>query len=224
MYTIDIGFPKPVRKKPKGTWKYEEGYIDQNGAHPLPVKKPLSKRLNKACIKCGSKDFRINKDGTSYCKFCRHKYYYERSQRPEIKKRENAQAVEARKRMKIENPIHHKAMIMGGGLHLGVGVTAKMEEMLLEALGKPCMFCGVVLDLKNASLDHNIPIYKNAIHLDNKLNERENLQIICLNCNRTKSNLTGNQFLSLLTFLNKDLSMKKIVLTKMRASNFIWKR
>ena len=189
------------------------------------MKKISKKKLKaKACIKCGSLDFHIRRNGTSYCKSCRHTYYYNRSQIPEIKKHENAQAVLARRKMKIENPLHHKAMIMGGGLRWGIGATKKMEEMLMEFLGKPCIFCGTIINLENASLDHNIPIYKHSKQFDNKLNMKENLNIICLNCNRTKSNLTGQQFLSLLTFLNKDLSMKKIVLTKMRASNFIWKR
>ena len=164
-----------------------------------------------------------------------HKRYYSD---PVNRLRGNANAVSARKRMKTENPIHHKAMYMAGGLRWGKGATKRMEEILEEAIGTPCIFCSTIITLENCSLDHNVPAprygklekkRRGMFHKDltpeqlRERNNEENLHIICFSCNRAKSNLTGSQFLELLLFLDKDPVMKKIVLSKMRSSNLMWK-
>lgn len=117
----------------------------------------------------------------------------------------------------INYKIRQKASQLVKRLRWGKGATNRMEKILRKGLGKSCKYCKEKITLKNCSIDHQVPVAKYG------LNKESNLQVICLSCNRAKSNLTDYQFTRLINFLNKDLEMKKIVLMKLKAGNYVFK-
>lgn len=130
-------------------------------------------------------------------------------------------------RLKVENPSRYKAYNMAGGLRMGRGGVERLHRLLELNLNTQCKYCGILLSVKNASLDHRKPLIKSTVKNMSPqellvINSDDNLQIICLSCNRTKGNLSHDQFLKLLTFLETDENMKKIVLARLKASNFIY--
>jgi hypothetical protein len=136
----------------------------------------------------------------------------------------NETARAQRARRKIANPIRHKAYTIAGGVKLGKGATDLIDSMLRDALGKPCEYCNNEVTLENCSLDHKEPLTRATVTPEEmvRLNRRCNLHIICLTCNRTKGALTHEQFWRLLELLNTDEAMRAIVLTRLKAANFMW--
>ena len=158
---------------------------------------------------------------------------------PEYKSKENAKSTARKHQLKIDRPVYYKAGILINGLRWGRGGAAKMEEILNAALGTSCKYCGIILTLDNCSLDHKTPLPSSSKKLSRrtehskgqlsleeveKLNMASNLHIVCLKCNQAKGNLTHEEFTALLGFLEGHPRMKKIVIAKMKGSNFMYKR
>jgi 5-methylcytosine-specific restriction endonuclease McrA len=116
---------------------------------------------------------------------------------------------------KSSDPIRARAVTMGSCVKLGQGKIEFMTELLGAALAKPCVYCSTIITLKNASLDHIVPLgglrgKPLAKHLD----RRDNLQIICSRCNRGKGNLSDRGFRKLVEFLRSDPEI----------SAYVWRR
>lgn len=141
-----------------------------------------------------------------------------------------------------ENPLKYKAENLINGLGWGIGGTVRMMNLIEKYLGTTCCYCGTLLTLDNLSVDHKTPfmsskrkrkISKNIqIKRDvdytpeqrEKLNNENNMHIVCITCNRMKGNLNHEQFTSLLKFLSSDEEMKAIVCAKLKMSNFIFRK
>lgn len=103
-------------------------------------------------------------------------------------------------------------------LKWGKGSTKKVSEMLNEALGKTCYYCGKELTLGNIQLDHKKPMLRTFDFVDGiqnppvkefiRLNRPQNLRFICRTCNLTKGILPENEFKKLIDFLNKNRRLK----------------
>lgn len=146
----------------------------------------------------------------------------------------------ARKKRYAEDPILKKANHTINGLQWGRGGTARMRVLIENYLNGPCKYCGVGLDLKNMSLDHKVPLshaarkpskntaHSRVTHLSPedivRLNHEDNLHFVCLTCNRMKGNLTDEEFVGLLAYLEDKPRVKQIVCAKLKGSNFMYRK
>ena len=87
--------------------------------------------------------------------------------------------------------------------------VADLRELLRQAYGTPCKYCGRRLDMNTLVLDHIIPISKGGS------SNIDNLQIICKTSNGIKGALSEKELLLLLQWLDtlspemkKDISVR----------------
>jgi 5-methylcytosine-specific restriction endonuclease McrA len=141
---------------------------------------------------------------------------------------------------KERDPIRYKAWTFTDHIEWGVGGTDRMNVFLLEFIGKPCIYCGVILDVLNCSLDHKIPLIRNRLKHRaknsfnklsqytpeevKKLNQIDNLHIICKRCNGIKSDIPHVGFIKLMRFLDTEPELKILVVNRLRRSNLMWGR
>jgi len=84
------------------------------------------------------------------------------------------------------------------------------EELIRESYGTECIYCTTILKVRNMSLDHIIPQYRDGE------NSIENAQIICKKCNRRKSILTHLEYFDFLIYLrNKSPVVRDYFLRKL---------
>ena len=87
-------------------------------------------------------------------------------------------------------------------------------------IGTVCLYCDEMLNMKNMSLDHRVPISRGG------MKEKWNLWPITMQCNDRKGNFTEKEYKALLNFLDREMPhMKKNVLARLkqgwRASFFV---
>ena len=70
-------------------------------------------------------------------------------------------------------------------------------KLITDFLGKKDVFCKEILDIKNMSLDHIIPIKRGG---EQKIT---NLTIVCKRCNVRKGILTRGEYMLLLDFIKR---------------------
>lgn len=177
----------------------------------------------KVCTECGKQNVEF-RPRSLVCKKCEYK-----------------KAAERRKQRYAADPILHKANTVNTRLHWGKGSQDKMIKLIKKYLGTNCKYCGEKLTLENMSLDHKTPLphclsksskktrhskkYKEYTEEKIKeLNSENNLQFICLKCNRRKGNLDDTEYTALIKFLKKYPNMEQIVLAKMGMSGFGYKK
>ena len=73
--------------------------------------------------------------------------------------------------------------------HCDVGyLTPKiLENIFIESEGF-CFYCGKEISIDQFEIDHAIPVCKGGT------NDRENLRICCISCNRRKGKLTDSEY------------------------------
>lgn len=113
-------------------------------------------------------------------------------------------------------PLYRKAHNLHSSLaRSGTKVSFK-EIRDLISVPHHCPYCKEVIQLKDISLDHVIPLSRGGkAHMSN-------LQPTCFKCNRTKGALTGTEFSELLNFLSKK-EYGALVLSRLRAAGFAFK-
>lgn len=125
-----------------------------------------------------------------------------------------------------EDRLSHRTWSLGANVKLGKGKKEFMRKMLVKATGKPCPYCKKILDLEDCSLDHKIPIgkakyrrkkIKYATELA-KVDTRENLHIVCKECNQLKGKIPHKKYLKLIAFLDKDEELKALVFDRFKKS------
>ncbi len=62
--------------------------------------------------------------------------------------------------------IHRKAINLAKHLKWGKGATTKVEQMITDAIGTPCHWCGNKLTIDNISMDHKNPINRTIDHIN----------------------------------------------------------
>jgi 5-methylcytosine-specific restriction endonuclease McrA len=102
------------------------------------------------------------------------------------------------------------------GLDLTEDEKAQIAFRFESHLGTACHYCGETTTVKNLSCDHIVPISRGGT------NEQTNLQFICLGCNFEKGNLTGDEYQTLVAFLNKYGEMRKIIRTRLKMSGIVF--
>jgi len=87
-----------------------------------------------------------------------------------------------------------------------------LVDLLSLYLGKPCKFCGEVIDHKNIGLDHVVPFY---FCKESKIG---NVQFICKRCNCRKSTCSDSGFKKVMdVVMSLDVDDRKYVLGKLTA-------
>lgn len=71
----------------------------------------------------------------------------------------------------------------------------ELRELIYEAYGTPCKYCGRTLTIQNLVIDHKVPISKDGA------SNKDNLQVICKTSNGMKGSLTEEHFDILLEWL-----------------------
>ncbi len=72
----------------------------------------------------------------------------------------------------------------------------ELIELLKVYFGKGCRYCGEIITIKNISLDHVVAIVNKG---ESKI---DNVQFICLACNKRKSVISDEGFSKLMMFLD----------------------
>jgi len=78
--------------------------------------------------------------------------------------------------------------------------STELRELIYKNYGKKCKYCGEILKINKTNpmtCDHIIPLSKGGNSTIN------NLQITCARCNRRKGSLSEENFLTILTWVNK---------------------
>lgn len=199
---------------------FEKGYI-QTPEHQRKAKEARNSKLGEAqCVICG-KEYKKYQQKQKTCgkKACRLEH---------SKKKYHA--------LKEDDPILYKAVSLSGSIRLGKGKREIMYSMLERALGKPCNYCGIEIDLLNASVDHKVPRTTSKVfdrkkkemiytpeeirHLDRK----ENLHIVCRNCNQNKGNFSHKEFVTLLAFLEDHPTMKEKLFHRLKMTRMFFSK
>lgn len=63
-----------------------------------------------------------------------------------------------------------------------------LREEAMKAVGKKCPYCNELLDHKNISMDHILPLSRGG---ESRI---ENIQFTCLKCNKQKDKMLDNEF------------------------------
>lgn len=160
-------------------------------------------QLVKQCKGCGA-EFKVFKNNFKAARWCSWKCGY------------------AARYTNREDPVMKKAIIWGANLLMGLGKFECLVGSIRYALGTKCRYCQTVLSLGNITIDHMEAYGSRENRQDRlirlRLDRRENLQIICRDCNQLKGDLHHWQFIALLEFLNRDPKMKSIIIRRLRSS------
>lgn len=199
---------------------FVKGYI-QTKEHQLEAKKARHLKLGKrTCIVCGKEFNKYTKSqktcGNKKCKLKSRRLFYEK--------------------LREDDPIKSKAFTLFGNIRLGKGKNKIALKMLKSVLGKSCKYCGEIITLDNASVDHKEPRLGSKVYDRKKkkmiysskeirvLDKKENLQIICRDCNRLKSNFNNKQFEIFLNFLNSYPDIGKILRERLNREILFFKK
>lgn len=104
----------------------------------------------------------------------------------------------------------------------GTEPCMSLEDLRAEyAEMRFCAYCKAKLSEKNVSLDHTVPVSRGGGH------GWSNLNFVCRSCNSAKGNLTGDEFATLLHYLEaagvvcRSLTLRDYVVTQLKiASSF----
>jgi len=186
--------------------------------------------LTKKCVIC-DKEFKV-KNYLFNCQQtcseeCRKEQKIRRENLPKnIRKRKKSFRKHYRE-MKQKDPFRYKASLFKERLRWGKGATQKMMKFIANYLGEPCGYCGKILTLDNMSLDHKVPLRfnttKNTSEAE-KLNQEENLHMVCRECNHIKGEIPHKKYTKLIKFLNEDKELGDIIRKRLKSSYLIYKR
>lgn len=73
----------------------------------------------------------------------------------------------------------------------------ELRQLVYDAYGTPCKYCGRIITIKNLVFDHIVPISRQGA------SSKENLQVICKTSNGLKGSLTEEHLYILLNWLNE---------------------
>jgi hypothetical protein len=96
---------------------------------------------------------------------------------------------------------------------------AEFRDLFGQFYDRPvCAYCGKVVALKDVSVDHKIPVSKGGTSY------ADNLQFICTGDNKSKGDMTRDEYLTLLDKLDeverytRNFKLKSKILTALRIS------
>ena len=98
--------------------------------------------------------------------------------------------------------------MLGANILGGKGKLQFLMELISETVGTPCKYCSEVITLRNLSLDHKVPYLSTEDRRQKAKNKakrayadrRDNLHIVCVDCNSVKGQMSHDDFSSLLAW------------------------
>ena len=122
-------------------------------------------------------------------------------------------------KFKRNNPLGYKIRNLQSSLtKLGVKLSKKDTQDWLEST-RICYLCDEYLEIKDASIDHIVPISRGGSKKD-----FFNIELAHLSCNRMKGNMLNNEYGKLADFLELNPDIKPIIEQRLKASGFMYKR
>lgn len=200
--------------------------------------RPTTKVKNK-CIRCGNEflfkptQVKYYKNAGQFCSVkCSHSFTYTCGG---CGKKRNDGYVEhqaycnkkCQYAARAKDPIRKKAFTMSSFITFGgKGKLEYFDNLLRSKLNTPCRYCTTLLTLENVSLDHIEPFVtteaRKNLAIKRQMDRASNLQIICRGCNQMKGNLSHENFVKLMDFLDKNPSISAYVRKKLSQSNIMW--
>lgn len=122
-------------------------------------------------------------------------------------------------KFKRNNPLGYKIRNLQSSLtKLGIKLSKKDTQDWLEST-PICYLCDEDLEIKDASIDHIVPISRGGSKKD-----FFNIELAHLSCNRMKGNMLNNEYGKLADFLELNPDIKPIIEQRLKASGFMYKR
>lgn len=115
--------------------------------------------------------------------------------------------------------LEKKAVVIGANLLMGKGKKEYLTKLISNAIGSECPYCGVELTIKNLSLDHKEAYQGTNVRrnkAENKeirahMDRKENLHIVCKDCNQLKGAFDHDDFVDLLRFIGDRPRMEEVM-------------
>jgi 5-methylcytosine-specific restriction endonuclease McrA len=138
------------------------------------------------------------------------------------------------RKLKESNPTLSLAYRLSGSIRMGRGKIQKIKGLLDDAVGTPCDYCGEMLTIGNASLDHKEPRHFGKVWNKEtrareyskeemaRLDAIENLHIVCRSCNQLKSDMNDDQYRTFLLFINKHPDIGKLLKKRLNFARGRW--
>lgn len=83
-----------------------------------------------------------------------------------------------------------------------------LRELAKTVIGKPCKYCGEIIDHNNISMDHIVPLSRGGN------STIENIQLICKKCNTQKDKMLDYEFTKLKELVNSFSDESRIYVNK----------
>lgn len=163
--------------------------------------------LEKFCSReCYSEDTKLHKK----CKDCGHERCKEHSRQKTARWRKNASKKELKARS-MQTAFRHAS---------GKRASLSLPKARSIINNPPdCPYCHITIPFTELSIDHIVPISRGGS------NDLDNLIWVDLSCNLIKGNLTKEEFMILLGFMDEHPELKKHLTTRLKAgSGFIFRR
>jgi hypothetical protein len=115
---------------------------------------------------------------------------------------------------------------------MGKGKKEFLVQLISESINTPCPYCGVDLTLENISLDHK-EAYGSTEARRNKaenkefrahLDRKENLHLVCRECNTLKMDMDHEDYLDFLRFFEDRPKAKNSVFRRLKMSTNPFRR
>ena len=85
---------------------------------------------------------------------------------------------------------------------------AMLRELAKTVIGKPCKYCGELIDHNNISMDHIVPLSRGGN------STIDNLQLVCKRCNIQKDKMLDYEFTKLKELVNTFTDESRIYVNK----------
>lgn len=119
-----------------------------------------------------------------------------------------------------------KAIVIGANILMGKGKKDFLVRLISDALNTPCPYCGVELTLENISLDHKEAYGSTELRRNKKENKelrakmdrKENLHLVCKECNTLKMDMDHEDYLEFLKFFEGRQKARNSVFRRLKMS------
>lgn len=130
----------------------------------------------------------------------------------------------------LQSSFDKKVRSISANLVMGSGKKETVSQMLLQALGTGCPYCLALLTIDNVSLDHKEAYDSSELRRAKLANievrrikdRRENLHIICRDCNARKSNFDHDEYVTLLDFLEQNPKIRAKLFKRLAQAKALW--
>ena len=121
-----------------------------------------------------------------------------------------------------ESELEKKAKTISSNIPFGEGKKDFFQKLIREALHKPCVYCRTPMTLETMSVDHKNPVLGKENRASKEFNTKDNLHIVCRDCNTMKGDMSHGEYLILLSFFELNPAIAVKVRRRLGRSNILW--